>query len=111
MNTLAVRRVDGQLLTEAGWSFPAPVGPRLPDGPLTLGVRPEDVHLSPEGQPATVFVSEPLGNEVIVNVHVGQTLVKLRAAPSIRPQRGETVFLRAEPSRLHIFDADGSRLS
>ena len=99
MNTLPVTRVDGHLVSEAGWRFPMPVGMRVPDGELTLGLRPEDIVLAPEGQPATVFVSEPLGNEVIVNVHVGQTLVKLRAAPSVRPTRGEQVFLRADVGR------------
>ena len=79
----------------------------MPDGELTLGVRPEDLKLSAEGLPATVFVSEPLGNEVIVNITVGETPVKLRAAPSVRPARGETVYVTADPARLHLFVATG----
>jgi ABC-type sugar transport system ATPase subunit len=110
MNTLPVTRQDGRLWTQGGWSFPLPTGLQLPDGPVTLGVRPEDLTLVAEGQPATVFVSEPLGNEVIVNVTVGETLVKLRAGPSVRPTRGETVFVAADPERLHVFDASGARL-
>ena len=116
MNTLPVSRQDGQLVADGGWRFRLPDLDRrsLPDGPLTLGVRPEDVSLSLEpitdGQPARVFVSEPLGNEVIVNVHVGQTLLKVRTEPSVRPGRGETVYLQANPRRLHLFDATGQRL-
>jgi multiple sugar transport system ATP-binding protein len=110
MNTLPVTRVDGDLVSETGWRFPMPASVRVPDGELTLGLRPEDIVLASEGQPATVFVSEPLGNEVIVNVHVGQTLVKLRAAPSVRPTRGEQVFLRADVGKAHLFDATGHRL-
>ena len=111
MNTMPVTRVDGLLVSDGGWRFPVPEGVRVPEGELTLGLRPEDITLAPDGQPATVFVSEPLGNEVIVNVHVGQTLVKLRAAPSVRPTRGEQVFLRAQPGRVHVFDAAGERLT
>jgi multiple sugar transport system ATP-binding protein len=112
MNTLAATRQNGQLVLGGGWRVPIPpLSTRLPDGPLTIGVRPEDLRLSSDGQPATVFVSEPLGNEVIVNVTVGDNLLKLRAAPSIRPTRGEQVFITADPARLHVFDASGARLA
>jgi ABC-type sugar transport system ATPase subunit len=111
MNTLPVTQQDGQLWTAGGWRFPVPAGVKLPEGPVTLGVRPEDLKLAESGQAATVFVSEPLGNEVIVNVTVGEALLKLRAGPSVRPTRGETVFVAADPTRLHVFDAQGTRLS
>ena len=115
MNTLAVARADGQLVSEGGWRFPLPPSAATAQAPLTLGVRPEDVSLSltplDDAFPTTVFVSEPLGNEVIVNVHVGETVVKVRTEPSIRPERGDRVYLRAQPSRLHLFGGDGRRLN
>jgi multiple sugar transport system ATP-binding protein len=115
MNTLTVTRADGGLLADGGWRFPVPSVGVVPDGPLTLGVRPEDVAVSLDrvdgSQPASVFVSEPLGNEVIVNVHVGQALIKVRAAPGVRPGHGETVYLTFDASRLHLFDAAGRRLT
>ncbi|HEY0583068.1 MAG TPA: ABC transporter ATP-binding protein [Chloroflexota bacterium] len=116
MNTLAVRPQAGGLVSTAGWRFPLPTSVSLEaDGALTLGVRPEDVTLSAAptdgGYPATVFVSEPLGNEVIVNVNVGSDLVKVRTPPAVRPTRGETVYLTADPGRLHVFGADGRRLN
>jgi multiple sugar transport system ATP-binding protein len=117
MNTLLVTRGDGRLIADGGWPFPLPdsASAAVPDSPLTLGVRPEDVALSlapvDGGFAATVFVSEPLGNEVIVNVNVGQALIKIRAQPSTRPQRGETVYLTANPGRLHLFGPDGKRLN
>jgi multiple sugar transport system ATP-binding protein len=115
MNTLVVTPRDGRLVADGGWPFPLPRGISLQAGPLTLGVRPEDVAVSlqptDDAQPATVFVSEPLGNEVIVNVHAGQALVKVRAQPSVRPSPGETVYLTADPARLHLFGADGRRLN
>ncbi|MCA1645482.1 MAG: ABC transporter ATP-binding protein [Chloroflexi bacterium] len=115
MNTLAVTLDGMRLVADGGWSFPLARGISAPDGQLTLGVRPEDVsvNLQPTdgGQLATVFVSEPLGNEVIVNAHVGETLLKVRAQPSVRPAHGETVYLVADPARLHVFGADGRRLN
>ena len=115
MNTLAVTRGDGALVAEGGWRFPLLKHAHVPDGPITLGVRPEDVSVSRvplEGAfPAPVFVSEPLGNEVIINVEVGQSVVKVRAEPSFRPRRGETVYLTAGPGRLHLFGGDGRRLN
>jgi len=116
MNTLGVTREDGRLLADGGWRFPLPRrASDVPDGLLTLGVRPEDVAVSlgpiDGAFPATVFVSEPLGNEVIVNVHVGEVLLKVRAQPAVRPSRGETVYLTADPDRLHLFGADGRRLN
>jgi multiple sugar transport system ATP-binding protein len=115
MNTLTVAPMDGQLVAEGGWRFPAPNNQSLPDEPLTLGVRPEDIALSlvpgAGAFAASVFVSEPLGNEVIVNVVVGETVVKVRAEPSLRPKRDDRVYLTADPRRLHVFGADGRRLN
>jgi multiple sugar transport system ATP-binding protein len=116
MNTLSVTPEGGRLMAEGGWSFvPPPRATMLPDGPLTLGMRPEDVAVALEpgdgSFAATVFVSEPLGNEVIVNVNVGPALIKVRAPPSVRPVRGQTVYLCADPDRLHLFGADGRRLN
>jgi ABC-type sugar transport system ATPase subunit len=52
-----------------------------------------------------VFLSEPLGSEVIVNVKLGETLVKVRTDPEIRPRPGDTVYLRADPRGIRLFDA------
>jgi len=115
MNTLVVTREDGRLTADGGWQFSIGSRGDLMEGPLTLGVRPEDIAVSLEESdgmfPATVFVSEPLGNEVIVNVHVGQALIKVRALPSLRPVRGQTVYLKADPGRLHLFGVDGRRMN
>jgi multiple sugar transport system ATP-binding protein len=114
MNTLPVERANGELVTEGGWRFPTPHG-LSPEGSLTLGIRPEDITLSltPDNGafPAAVFVSEPLGNEVIVNVLVGETVVKVRADPSVRPKRDDRVYLKAHLDRMHVFGDDGRRLN
>lgn len=115
MNTLAVEAHDGRLVADGGWSFAAPASDSGSALPVNVGFRPEDavVSLVPceGGQPATVFVSEPLGNEVIVNATVGANLVKVRAAPTVRPEGGETIYLCVDATRVHVFGADGRRLN
>ena len=114
MNTLSVTRADGDLIADGGWRFPLNTSAGA-DGALTVGIRPEDITLSltpvTGAFEGSVFVSEPLGNEVIVNVTVGESVVKVRADASVRPQRGETVYLEANPRRLHMFGPDGRRLT
>src|SRR5436853_6403585 len=56
---------------------------------VTLGVRPENVTVSVtpfEGAlPATVYVTESLGNETFIFLNVGQTNIVARTDPSVRP--------------------------
>jgi multiple sugar transport system ATP-binding protein len=52
-----------------------------------------------------VFLTEPLGSEVIVNVRIGERLVKVRTAPDVRPQPGEIVSLSPDPAGIRLYDA------
>ena len=84
---------------------------RLPEGaPCLLGVRPEDVRVGgqgPDSFPATVYVSEPLGGETVVDLQLGDRMVKALAAPSVHHVPDTRVQVSLEPSRLHVFTADG----
>jgi len=115
MNFLDARAIDGT----------ARLGERtlcattLPDGPMTLGLRPE--HLSrlpvesservPTGTlTGTVQVFEHLGGESFVHVDLadGQSLVaKLDGEIGFRP--GEPIALAVAPDKCHVFDARGQR--
>src|SRR5207248_4478108 len=81
MNIVAARHENGSLLLEGGWRIEAP---RIAKdaAELRAGLRPEAIELdmvAREGaQPAEVLVSEPLGSEVIVNVKLGDVLLKVR---------------------------------
>jgi ABC-type sugar transport system ATPase subunit len=110
MNILEAERQGDRLVTAAGWQLPAP--PALDgraDGALMVGLRPEAIDLrldpTPGAQPAEVFMTEPLGSEVIINVKVGEKLVKVRAEPELRPQPGQTAYLTADQRGLRVFDA------
>jgi multiple sugar transport system ATP-binding protein len=78
-----------------------------------IGVRPEDVHLTATPAiPATVYVTEPLGGETVVDLDVAGRLVKALVDPLHKLTEGETVQLELDGSRLHLFDeAGGSLLS
>jgi multiple sugar transport system ATP-binding protein len=108
MNVLPAERVNGSLVVAGNWHIPAPRTAR-DVGSLSVGLRPETIELSPQptenAQPVEVFLSEPLGSEVIVNVKLGETLVKVRTDPEIRPKPGDTVYLRADPRGIRLFDA------
>ncbi len=75
-----------------------------------LGVRPEDVRVDATGDDAfdaTVYTSEPLGGETVVDLQVGHTLVKALAPPSVGVVQDATVKIALDPARLHLFTDEG----
>ncbi|GAA1578096.1 MULTISPECIES: ABC transporter ATP-binding protein [Kribbella] len=82
---------------------------------VVLGIRPEDLTVSTtrvEGHhPAKVFVSEPLGPDVLVTVNIQGELLKARVPTPFRLGHDSTVYVGLNPDRLHLFDAaDGTAL-
>ena len=74
--------------------------------PCVIGVRPEDVQIggSHARAPANVFVTEPLGGETVVDLHVGSHVVKALTAPALAPTPGSDVLVGFDPCRVHVFD-------
>lgn len=108
MNLLPATRDGGTLIVEGSWRIPAP-SLNGHGGDLTVGLRPEAISLShessPHGQAATVYLIEPLDSEVIVNVRLGEHLLKVRTEPRVRPEPEETVYLTAKPDGVRVFDS------
>ena len=85
---------------------------------ITLGVRPEDVHIAETGVPAHVVAVEPLGAETHLVVRAGgggaAPFVELRVRTHgfDARARGEQVMLRLDEERVHLFDPGngGARL-
>jgi len=76
-----------------------------------LGIRPEDVKPTAEGQFAgTLVLTEPLGVETILHIQSGgQTLLSL--IPGMTDLRlNDTVRFNLAQDRLHYFDLEGKRL-
>jgi multiple sugar transport system ATP-binding protein len=75
-----------------------------------LGVRPEDLRVDVAGDDAfgaTVYASEPLGGETVVDLQVGHTLVKALAPPSAAVAQDARVMIALDPARLHVFTNEG----
>ena len=83
-------------------------GGAIEDGaPCVLGVRPEDVHIGSgnDGAAAAVFVTEPLGGETVVDLHLGGQVVKALTPPALAPAPDTNVRVTFDPRRIHVFDA------
>jgi multiple sugar transport system ATP-binding protein len=86
----------------------------LSEGSICLvAVRPEDIAIVPDagdGIPATVYVTEPLGAETVVDLRLGSQVVKALAPPTVRHTQDERVRVKLDERRLHIFSEDGTAL-
>jgi len=69
---------------------------------VVLGVRPSGVRLAADGLPATVTMSEALGEASYADLAVGELLV--RAKVSERPAERAQVRIQLDPEALHVFD-------
>ena len=78
---------------------------------LTLGVRPENLHLAGAGDPegltfnSKVEVVEKLGSEILLDVRVGNDTMVAAVAPTVRAKVQDSLRLAINPERLHFFDA------
>jgi multiple sugar transport system ATP-binding protein len=78
-------------------------------GVCYVGIRPEDVTIVQEGQgiPTTVYATEPLGGETIVDLELGRQVIKSIAPPAVDLQTDAKVAIRLDAQRIHVFDAGG----
>ncbi len=75
---------------------------------VRLGVRPEDIELSPDGEPmaqATVVVREPLGSDLYLTLELNGATFKARTRPSADFDRGDLVPFRFDPEKVHLFES------
>ncbi len=81
-----------------------------------LGVRPGAIRLNaaqtaPSLLPATVFVSEPLGRDTIVETRLANQPMTVKASGLLDLEPGATVWLEIDRDQLHAFDrGTGMRL-
>jgi multiple sugar transport system ATP-binding protein len=115
--TVGVRHSDGALWAEdAGIRIKVPgqIAGRLAryqGEQVTIGIRPEDLHVATEADPAelgfeaAVEVIEKLGSEILLDVAVGNNTMVASVEPSIRVNVRDRLRLALNPERLHFFDA------
>jgi multiple sugar transport system ATP-binding protein len=94
--------------------LPRPLGGIQPGDTVTLGARPEHLNVGDRGLAlgsAHVDLVEHLGGQTILyaTLHGGQSLtIALEDQQAIRA--GETVNIRIDPERCHLFGPDGTTL-
>ena len=111
MNLLPAEVAGGEILL-AGARFPAPDG--APQGPVTLGVRPEHISLAPADPQLTVTpdVIENTGAEVYLQAEVAGGRLTARLPGRMDEDRLDPVGLRLDTDRLCLFDrATGVRIA
>ena len=78
-------------------------------GAAKLGFRPEHAAMVAAGAANSlrgeVYVVEPLGNETLITIAIGDELVNLRAAAGVEPVIGSPVGIEPDRAHLHLFDA------
>jgi multiple sugar transport system ATP-binding protein len=82
--------------------------------PLVLGLRPEDLHVTPESGPpgaleAEIEVAEPMGAETYLYLRCGGRACVARVRSEERYLPGQKVRLRLDLARAHLFEAATGR--
>ena len=108
MNFFETTARDGRAELPGGLTVPAGA-----DGPVTVGIRPQSMHLARDGEPGMegrVTLVEALGAETVVHATApgGKDFITVLAGqPPVR--QGETIRVTPDEGALHRFGADGLR--
>ena len=115
MNFIEGRVENGSFVSASG-SARIPGVDEAPEGPVTLGIRPEDLY-TPEASPpdkrlsdptrGTLEVVEPMGNEIFAYVRTGpDTRLVARLEPQRLAEPGGNVDLRLDLDKVHLFSQE-----
>jgi len=108
MNFLPAAVAGGALRLADGAAFPLPRAD-LRDGPITLGIRPENTAEAAPGAPfATMVVRtvEPLGPHTLALGEIAGAPVTVQLEAHARPEPGATVAVAFDMNKMHAFDAE-----
>jgi multiple sugar transport system ATP-binding protein len=113
MNLLEGTLIGSDFATGDGTSIPLAIPAQVTPGQkITLGIRPENLHLDPSGQPAEVLSVEPTGAETQVTARLAGHVMVGAFRERIKAKPGETIGISLDPNALHLFDSlTGQRLS
>ena len=109
ISLLACHAEGDRLVGAQGWSLPRPRWTTAEDGrPLMLGLRAEDLSVETRSEtslPGELYGFEPLGDRTVVDVKVGEEMLKVKARPSVAGTPGERLAVAVDLDRAHLFDA------
>jgi multiple sugar transport system ATP-binding protein len=113
MNMLDAKASGGSVDLPGLGLLPLPAG-IVADGPISVGVRPEQISMGTEGDltlAGTVTLVEYLGSEVFIYVKLanGQTVL-VQGSGTDKTRNGEAVTISIKAEQAHYFNAEGLRL-
>jgi len=88
---------------------------QCPHGSLHMGIRPSYFKLHHErpdlpSMPAEVFISEPLGEVLVIDFLLEKKIIKVVTSPDVKANMGETMWLSFDFNRVHFFDAQSGAI-
>ncbi|MEZ5653085.1 MAG: ABC transporter ATP-binding protein [Burkholderiaceae bacterium] len=105
-------RLEGARLTVAGHSVSLPAPPHGAPAEVTVGVRPGGWRIDPQGIEARLVVDENLGETHLLNLSIGDSLVKMRHPTALDAAAGDRVPIMFDVAGIHLFDTvSGRRLN
>ena len=106
---LVPAHLDGDTLTVEGHTVRLAGKVDRAPGPITAGIRPGHVRIDPGGIPAQLYLLENLGESKLLNLELGEVLVRMRVAQTEAIPETETIPIAFEPNAIHLFDAETGR--
>ena len=77
---------------------------------IVLGVRPEDISIefkeAPDYVNSEVFVIETLGSYNIIDMKLGEEIVRVRTLPTVMPDIGTNAYIGFDMDRVTLFDKE-----
>jgi multiple sugar transport system ATP-binding protein len=108
MNFINGSAADGGFRTTDGILLPAV---NAPANAAVYGIRPEHLHLDPNGIEIEVVVLEPTGSETQVIGRLGTQSINGIFRERITAQPGSKIKVAPDLSVVHLFDKDGKRVN
>jgi len=94
--------------------FPNEIFSKFKEEDVFLGIRPEHVSISLQESnnliPGIIYVTEPLGREVLLNIKVGNALLKCIVPQAMKLSSGDRVWINFDLNYCHFFDKAGNRI-
>jgi multiple sugar transport system ATP-binding protein len=83
--------------------------PAFVQGPVVLGVRPEDCTIGGDDLTGSVFAVEPTGDCTYLTVKIDARFFEVKAARDFRADLDSAIGIRFDSRRLYFFDASSGR--
>jgi multiple sugar transport system ATP-binding protein len=107
-------RLEGEnnepiFVSDRGTRLPVPPSSAAPGQAVVYGIRPEHVDHVADGVPARISVLEPTGSETQIFAHLGEDPIVAAVRDRIAARPGETIPLKIDRGRVHLFDRQSGR--